>query len=127
VGVEWAFVAAGLVVLTAGVLGFLAARPATTLEHDRRLLAEERAASLSAALEHLAEEQRLRRNGAQADADHDHAIREALGSAPPGDVLGAALAVVRLAKAREAARARPAATGEAKPPAVLGPGGSLDS
>ena len=103
-GTEWAIVAAGVVVLVAAVLGYLAARPSVTLEANERKRAEERADQLARALDETARAARDRRTGAQADADHDAALRDELAAAPPGDPLAAALGVLRLAARREAAR-----------------------
>lgn len=100
---EWVFVAAMALVLAAGILGYLAARPAIEQQSDRADRAEEREAEAKAAVDLLAKAARARRDGAQADADHDAALREAMAGAPPDDPRAAALAIVRVAAAREAA------------------------
>lgn len=121
-GPEYAFVIGMGLLLLAGALGFSACWPRVTLERERASRAEERAASAEAAVDVLAQAARERRHGAQADADHDAALREAMAGAPPGDPLAAAAAVVRVARAREAARAAAADPG-GRPAGELGPGG----
>lgn len=120
---EWLVAGMALVVF-AGVLGFAGCWPLRTLWKDRAERAERERDEARAALRELAAAERRRRDGAQADADHDRALRDALAGAAPDDPLAAALAVVRVARAREAAAAA-AADPAGGPARELGAGADL--
>lgn len=105
----WAVVALVVSVAGVAVLGYLAARPAIVLEADRRALAEQRAEAAEAALVLLGQRHEDRQRGAQIDADEEAETARAMAGAA-GDPRGAALALVRLRRAREAAALAAAGT-----------------
>ena len=127
---EYAIVAAMALVLLAGALGWGARGPSVTLAEERAAIADRRAAAAEAAMVVLAAAEKERRTGAQADADHDAELRAALVAAPPDDPLAAALAVVHVGRARDAARAAAAdpaggATGDVGAGGDVAPGGAV--